>query len=177
LMTKGTNTQSPCWKCKQQHRGVYFGPETIFIHLPFLENDIPPLLRHVVFQFLFCPFCLNFSLFCIYFTHLLPIFSLLLSPYFLSFPFLPFSHFPLPIFIFFPPKLYRLIFSNIFQTPATAFRRHTRWRPNTPDRMQTFCITSTTYLERLSCRKWQMGLVQRNLSTTAIISATITTSA
>jgi hypothetical protein len=55
---------------------------------------------------------------------------------------------------------------------------HTRWKPNTPDRMQKFCITSTIYLERrLSCQKWQMGLVQRNLSTTAIISATITTSA
>ncbi len=67
------------------------------------------------FAFLPGPLCLNSSLFCIYFTLLLPLFSF-------SFPFLPFSFpvlpfffyifplFSLPLFIFFPPNHIGLIF-------------------------------------------------------------------
>jgi hypothetical protein len=77
---------------------TYIGPKTIFSP-PLFENDIflPLPARH--FLILSGPFCLNSSLFCIYFTRLLPIFSF-------SFLFLPFS-FPLfPCFFYISPFLY-----------------------------------------------------------------------
>ncbi len=71
------------------------------------ENDILPLMQHVIFRLLSCPFCLMTSLFCIS-----PPFT---SHFLFFFPFLPFSfpfflvllHFPpftLPIFIFICPN-------------------------------------------------------------------------
>ncbi len=93
-------------------RGLYFGPKTIFIPPPFWKWYFFPLLWHVIFRLPSWPFYLNSSLFCNYFTLLLPLFSF-------SFPFLPFTfpflspfflfllHFPyfsLRLFIFFPPN-------------------------------------------------------------------------
>ncbi len=104
-------------------RGLYFGPKTIFIPPPLLKMLFVPLLWHIVFQLPLCPFCLNSSLFCNYFTLLLPLisFSFRFLPF--SFPFLPFSftfpsYFSSPFHIF-SPKLHRLIFllqrGDIFQ--------------------------------------------------------------
>ncbi len=50
------------------------------------ENDILPLMQHVIFRLLPCPFCFNTSLFCIFppFTShflFLPLFFLFLSPF------------------------------------------------------------------------------------------------
>ncbi len=67
---------------------------------PLSENDIFPPLGTFVFWLLSCLFCLNSSLFSIYFTLLLHIFSFSfpLSPFFS----LTFSLFSLPLCIFFP---------------------------------------------------------------------------
>ncbi len=75
------------------------------------ENDIypPPLLKiiffllslHVIFRLPSWPFCLNSTLFCNYFTLLLPL-SHFLSPFFLFL--LHFPPFSLRLFIFFPPN-------------------------------------------------------------------------
>ncbi len=60
-----------------------------------------PLLGHIIFWLLSWLFCLNSSLFCIYFTLLLPPPSHFLSPF--LFFLLHFSPFSLCLFIFFPP--------------------------------------------------------------------------
>jgi hypothetical protein len=87
------------------HRGLYFGPKTIFIP-PLLKMIFFPISWHIVFLLPLWPFCLNSSLFCIYFTLWLPLFSFS-SPFFIFlFPFLLFLlHFPpfsLQLFKIFP---------------------------------------------------------------------------
>jgi hypothetical protein len=72
---------------------------------PFPKMIFFPSL-HIVFRILLCPFCLNSSIFCNYYTFLLPIFSFsfLLSSFFFSLS--PFSlAFPLfsSLFIIFSP--------------------------------------------------------------------------
>ncbi len=78
----------------------FWGPGRVIIPLRKLvhlscwkgsENDIFPLSRHFVFWFPLWPFCLNSSLFCSYFTFLLPLFSLSFPFPLFSFSFLPFS--------------------------------------------------------------------------------------
>ncbi len=102
--------QSPCSNmayvslimtpCLKLYGGLYFGPKTISPP-PLLKIIFFPLSGHVIFRLPSRPFCLNSSLFCIYFT-LLP---LLLS---FSYPFLCFYFifppFSLRLFIYFPPN-------------------------------------------------------------------------
>ncbi len=90
---------------RQYTRGLYFGPKTIFIPPPFWKWYFFPLSRHVVFRLPSWPFCLNSSLFCNYFTLLLPLFSF-------SFPFLPF----LSLFY-----LLLLHFPSFFSSPFSYF--------------------------------------------------------
>ncbi len=98
------------WNLKPAHRGLYFGPKTIFIPLPpCLKMIFFPLSRHIVFRLPSWPFCLNSSLFCNYFTPLT-------SPFLLFFPlssflfslssifFYIFPPFSLHLFIFCPPN-------------------------------------------------------------------------
>ncbi len=91
-------------------RGLYFGPKTIFIPPPppLLKMIFFPLLRHIVFWLPLRPFRLNSSLFCNYFTLLLPLFPF-------SFPFLSFS-FPVPLssFSFYIFPLFLFAFSYFF---------------------------------------------------------------
>ncbi len=86
-------------------RGLYL-VQKLYLFPPPSENDIFPPSQSIVFLLLLWPFCLNSSLFYVYFT-----FSLPLSSFF--FPFLPFSfpffffllHFPLfssPFHVFLP---------------------------------------------------------------------------
>ncbi len=83
-----------------------FWSESDIYYPPFWKWNFFPLSHHVVYQLQSCPFRLNSSLSCIYFTLLLDIFPL--SICFL--PFTPtFSPFSLPLFIF-SPKWHRLIF-------------------------------------------------------------------
>ncbi len=90
---------------KECGRGLYFGSKNIFIPPPLSENNIfLPLMTCRFSTPIICPFCLNSSLFCIYFTLLKTIFSfflfplfLFLSPFFLISPSLSF---PLSSFFF-----------------------------------------------------------------------------
>ncbi len=81
-------------------RGLYFGLKTKFIPPSFLKWYFFPLSRHVVFPLPSWPFFLNSSLFCIYFTLLLPLFSFPFPFLLFSFPFLPFSFTFSPFFLF-----------------------------------------------------------------------------
>ncbi len=82
------------------------GLGSIFIPPSPSEKDIFPPLTTCHFRLLLWPFTLNSSLFCIYFTLLLPLlpfsfpFFLFLSPFFLFL--LRFPPFSLPLFIFSP---------------------------------------------------------------------------
>ncbi len=71
-----------------------------------------PLSQHVVFRLPFWPFCLNSSIFCIYLTLLLPLFSF-------SFPFLPYSSPFLPFSFTFSPFLF-FAFSYFFPLMTSA---------------------------------------------------------
>ncbi len=91
------------WICQ----GSIFRSENDIYSPPPSENDIfSPLATHCFFLLPSWPFCLNSSLFCNYFTRLLPLFSF-------SFPFLPFSFTYSPLFSspfhIFSPKWHRLI--------------------------------------------------------------------
>ncbi len=94
-------------------QGLYFGPKMIFIPPPPSENDIFLLSRHVIFHLPSWPFFLDSSLFCIYFTLLLPLFSFS-SPFSVLFSlssfFLHFPTFSFHLFHIFSPKCHRLIF-------------------------------------------------------------------
>jgi hypothetical protein len=88
-------------------RGLYFNLKMILIPAPLSKNYIFPLLRYIIFVLLLSPFCLNSSLFCIYFTLLLPnSFFFFLSSFFFSI-----SPFSLPLLIFFPHRTSADIFS------------------------------------------------------------------
>ncbi len=89
--------------CKLYDRGLCCGPKTIFIPPPPQKLFFFPLSQHVVFRLLLCPFCLNSSLFCIYFTSYFP-FALFLYPFhfFLSSVLLFLINFSL--FHIFPPN-------------------------------------------------------------------------
>jgi hypothetical protein len=69
-------------------RGLNFDPKTIFIPPPLSKNDIfSPSCNTLCLDSYRALFALNFSLFCIYFTPLLPIFSVSfpLSSFFFTF--------------------------------------------------------------------------------------------
>ncbi len=102
-------------------QGSIFRSENVIYSPPLLKMIFFPLLWHVVFWLPLWPFCPNSSLFCNYFTLLLPLFSFSFPIFFsfpffpfyfpflpFSFPFLPFSFtfspFSLRLFIFFPPN-------------------------------------------------------------------------
>ncbi len=80
------------------HRGLYFGPKMIFIP-PFLKMIFFHSLAICHFRLPSWPFCLNSSLFCIYFTLLLPLFSFF-------FTFSPFFSSPSHIFQYIDPCKY-----------------------------------------------------------------------
>ncbi len=96
-------------------RGLYFGQKTIFIPPPptFWKLYFIPLSQHIVFRLPSWPFCFNSSLFCIYFTLLLPLFSFSFHFPPFSVPFLPFSFIFSPFFSspfhIFSPKWHLLI--------------------------------------------------------------------
>ncbi len=73
-----------------------------------------PLLQHVVFWILLCPFCLNSSLYCIYSRFLLPIFSVFL-PFLLSSFFFPFPPFSFPLSSFFFPAFLLFLYPFLFR--------------------------------------------------------------
>jgi hypothetical protein len=94
---------------RKTSRGLYFGPKTIFITPPppLLKIIFFPLSGHLVFRLPLWPFYLNSSLFCNYFTLLLPLFSFSFpfSSFFCPLFFLFLLHFPsfsLRLFMFFP---------------------------------------------------------------------------
>ncbi len=86
------------------YRSLYFIPKTILIPPPTLLKMIffPPLRTYCYFTPIVA-FCLDSSLFCIYFTLLLPLFYFLFSLFLpFSFPIIPFSLTFSSFFIFFP---------------------------------------------------------------------------
>ncbi len=90
------------------YTGVYISVHKWYL-FPYPKMIFFPLSWYIVFQFLSLPFCLNSSLFCIYFTLYFPFLFFFPHSSFL-FPLSSFYcllHFPplsLPLFIFFPPN-------------------------------------------------------------------------